>query len=276
MPFAATQAQIISGLSTASAAGVFPLVMDNAGDTPRLRSDLARLYPVSPRAAVVVDGAVTSGDGFYAVYIWSASSAAAPDGVTVIQVGSLPGRWLIAAVGGSISVGGITQITGDATAGPGSGSQALTLASVNGTVGTFGDGTHIPQITVNAKGLITTASIVPVAIGPMGGTWTEITAGSTVPVANLGMYLTDGTGAQVTYQLPLNPPDGFSFVLANGGTSSNGVPGSPALLVAGAGDFIELPNIPGNYSAAGATLSILFGTLSYKYSIASRRYARWV
>jgi len=49
---------------------------------------------------------------------------------------------------------GITQLTGDATAGPGSGSQALTLASVNGNVGSFTNA----NITVNAKGLITAAS----------------------------------------------------------------------------------------------------------------------
>lgn len=60
------------------------------------------------------------------------------------------GGW---AVGGS--GGGLNQLTGDGTAGPGTGSQAFTLATVNGTVGTFGDGVHIPRITVNAKGLIT-------------------------------------------------------------------------------------------------------------------------
>jgi hypothetical protein len=48
--------------------------------------------------------------------------------------------------------GGITQLTGDATAGPGSGPQALTLAAVNGNIGTF------QGITVNAKGLVTAAA----------------------------------------------------------------------------------------------------------------------
>lgn len=53
-------------------------------------------------------------------------------------------------------VSGINQLTGDATAGPGSGSQALTLATVNGTPGTC---THA---TVNAKGLATAcAPLVP-------------------------------------------------------------------------------------------------------------------
>jgi hypothetical protein len=49
---------------------------------------------------------------------------------------------------------GITQLTGDITAGPGSGSQATTLATVNSNVGSFTSA----NITVNAKGLITAAA----------------------------------------------------------------------------------------------------------------------
>lgn len=49
---------------------------------------------------------------------------------------------------------GITQLTGDVTAGPGSGSQVATLATVNSNVGSF----TYASITVNAKGLITAAS----------------------------------------------------------------------------------------------------------------------
>ncbi len=49
---------------------------------------------------------------------------------------------------------GITQLTGDVTAGPGSGSQAATLATVNSDVGSFTNA----NITVNAKGLVTAAS----------------------------------------------------------------------------------------------------------------------
>ncbi len=65
--------------------------------------------------------------------------------------------------GGPVPVGGITQLTGDGTAGPGSGSQALTLATVNGNVGTFGDSTHVAQVTANAKGLITALANVAIA-----------------------------------------------------------------------------------------------------------------
>ena len=61
------------------------------------------------------------------------------------------------------------SLTGDATAtlgaidGTASVSTAITLASVNSNVGTFGSGTSIPTFTVNAKGLITSASATTIA-----------------------------------------------------------------------------------------------------------------
>jgi len=60
--------------------------------------------------------------------------------------------------------GGITQLTGDGTAGPGSGSQAFTLATVNTNVGSFGDAAHVADFTVNGKGLITIAGSIPIQI----------------------------------------------------------------------------------------------------------------
>lgn len=57
---------------------------------------------------------------------------------------------------GAVTVNAISQLTGDAAAGPASGSAsaALTLATVNSNVGSFTNA----SITVNAKGLITAAS----------------------------------------------------------------------------------------------------------------------
>ncbi len=57
----------------------------------------------------------------------------------------------------------LTALTGDGTA-AGPGSSALTLATVNSNVGTFGTATQVGIFTVNAKGLITAASNTAIQI----------------------------------------------------------------------------------------------------------------
>ncbi len=57
----------------------------------------------------------------------------------------------------------ITDLTGDGTA-SGPGSVALTLATVNSNVGSFGTATQVGTFTVNAKGLITAASNASIQI----------------------------------------------------------------------------------------------------------------
>lgn len=59
---------------------------------------------------------------------------------------------------------GITQLTGDVTAGPGFGSQVTTLATVNSNVGSFASATQVGTFTVNAKGLVTAAGNTAIAI----------------------------------------------------------------------------------------------------------------
>ncbi len=93
---------------------------------------------------------------------------------------------------GNILVGNISDIatpvavSGDATI---NNTGSLILNTVNSDVGTFGDGTHVPQITVNAKGLIT--SINPVLItgaSPTGGAGGDLTGNYPNPtVANLAI-----------------------------------------------------------------------------------------
>ncbi len=79
--------------------------------------------------------------------------------------------------------GGIqtSALTGDAT--KAAGGTALTLATVNSNVGSFGDGTTVASFTANAKGLITAASNVPIVSAPKWTTartlsWTGDATGS--------------------------------------------------------------------------------------------------
>lgn len=88
---------------------------------------------------------------------------------------------------------GITQLTGDVTAGPGNGSQVATLATVNSNVGSFGSSTSIPSFTVNGKGIITAASGNAV-IAP-AGTLTGNTLASNIVTSSLTSV---GTLAAVT------------------------------------------------------------------------------
>lgn len=72
---------------------------------------------------------------------------------------------LKAVFAGGTVVGGINQLTGDGTAGPGTGSQPLTLATVNANVGSFGTASSVAVFTTNAKGLTTAAAAVAIQIG---------------------------------------------------------------------------------------------------------------
>lgn len=93
----------------------------------------------------------------------------------------------------------ITDLTGDATA-SGPGSVAITLATVNSNVGSFGSATQAVVFTVNAKGLVTAASATTItpAIGSVTGLGTGVATFLTTPSsANLAAALTDKTGTGI-------------------------------------------------------------------------------
>ena len=93
------------------------------------------------------------------------------------------------------------SLTGDATAsltgvdGSGNATAALTLATVNSNVGSFGSATQIPVVTVNAKGLVTgvTTASISTSLSIAGGTGTD-----TVALGTDTLTFAGGTGVTTT------------------------------------------------------------------------------
>jgi hypothetical protein len=97
------------------------------------------------------------------------------------------------------------DLTGDVTT---SGTEATTLATVNSNVGTFGDSSHVAQVTANAKGLITAVSNVTLTAGGLGGTTLLDTVGqldivNTVVDTTLYTFSVPGNSLGTTHSLHL-------------------------------------------------------------------------
>lgn len=176
-------------------------------DTPTVAWDLTT--PGQAAADVVpaalnelVEVAVDPAGALDGTGLTAAPLAVRVDGSTI----QINGSNELEAVGGG---GGITQLTGDGTAGPGSGAQVFTLANTAVTPGTYGDATNVGQFTVDSKGRIIAAANVAIS-GSVG-------SGTSFPVSpstgdlfwrtdrNIE-YVYDGTRwlSTVVYSLPIN------------------------------------------------------------------------
>jgi hypothetical protein len=77
-------------------------------------------------------------------------------------------------VTGTLAAARMPALTGDVTTS--AGAVATTLATVNSNVGSFGDGTHVAAVTVNAKGLVTGVSAVTITgAAPTGSAGGDLT-----------------------------------------------------------------------------------------------------
>lgn len=102
-----------------------------------------------------------------------------------------------------------TGLTGDVNSS--ANSFVTTLSTINANVGTFGSGSQIPQFTVNAKGLMTAASVINVTgLLPWTSTSVDITLS-----ANTGT-ITTGTSL-VTLTLPASPTSGEIYYVVGQG-----------------------------------------------------------
>lgn len=88
---------------------------------------------------------------------------------------------------------GITQLTGDVTAGPGGGSQIATLAASGVSAGSYGSATAIPTFTVDAKGRLTVAATSGAAVVPASRTINGQALTGNLTLPDLNAYKQAGT-----------------------------------------------------------------------------------
>ena len=143
-----------------------------------LKTDLGLTGTNSGDQTITLTGMVTgSGTGSFATSLGSFTKAQLD---TAVSDGNV------------LYVGDVTTNathTGDAT-----GSTALTLATVNSNVGSFGSATQVPTYTVNAKGLTTAAANVSIAIPA-----SQVTDFSEAVDDRVGSLLVAGTNVTLTY-----------------------------------------------------------------------------
>lgn len=213
---------------------------------------------------------VVIGGKYFTDMITAATSAATPstlvkrDASGNITVGSITGsvvgnadtttKWLNAR---NLSLTGDAAATFTGVDGTQNISTAITLATVNSNVGTFGSTTQIPVLTVNAKGLVTAASVVNVAtnLSIAGGSGTD-----TVSLLNDTLMFEGGTGVstsvtnnKVSFAIgqAVGTTDNVTFnnLTVNGTFSSNDITASNVTVD---GNAI----ITGNLTVQGTTVTV--------------------
>ena len=152
-PLRGNQDPVIRNLADAISAPPPVLPVDSpilrafsVGTLVELRKTIGSIDGNSGPRAVLLAGHVTPLDAGAGVFIWDPVSTLADDATTTPSANSTvcpavlaatKGRWRRLSLGGG--GGGITQLTGDVIAGPGSGSQVATLKNIPNDVPMVGD-----------------------------------------------------------------------------------------------------------------------------------------
>ena len=168
-------------------------------------------------------GDITKPAGSFATTLATVNSNTGSFGsATAVPVVTVNAKGLVTAVT-TATIPNTVALTGDGTASVTTGgSGALTLATVNSNVGSFGSSTLVPVITVNAKGLITAVSTSAIsgAISVTGGDLTlSGTTGTAITNATLATVNSNvGTFGSAT-QIPVFAVNAKGLVTAVTNTS---------------------------------------------------------
>ena len=126
---------------------------------------------------------------------------------TTIPVITVNSKGLITTLS-TATISGALTFTGDVTGTGSTGSStALTLANSGATAGTYGSATQIPQVVVNAKGLVTSISNVAVSttISLAGTSGTgSVSGGGTLTFAGSNGVTASASGSTITLNTPQN------------------------------------------------------------------------
>lgn len=158
--------------------------------------------------------------------------------------------------------------SGDATA-PGSTSNlALTLATVNGNVGTFGSATQVGVFTVNGKGLITAASNTTVtpAVGSITGLGTGVATALAVNVGSAGAFVTFNGALGTPSSGTLTNATGLPIVAGTTGTLSVARGGTGVTTIAARSIWLanSLDTITSVTPGAGQSIRINAGNTAWE------------
>lgn len=218
---------------------------------------LTKTQPAAPNPHIQVCAVVNAhaSNGTLFVRPTLGSNIKDDEGVTITSLSS--GQLLVANNAGTVFEN--KSMSGDATL---ANTGALTLATVNSNVGSFGSATAAPAVTVNAKGLVTAVStntITP-AVGSITGLGTGVATALAVNVDTSGAFVVNGgalgtpSSGTLTSCTGLPISTGVSGLGSNVAASlANAMSASGTLAILGANTFTALQTV--NLTALGTTPS---------------------
>jgi len=165
---------------------------------------------------------------------------------TVAQINGV-GLGSTTATSGNLLIGSGTQwvtrtVSGDATI---NSTGAVTFATVNSNVGTFGDATHVAQVTVNGKGLITAVSSIAITSGTANVNQNT----SSATLAANSRYATNNGASLVTYTIPAGAAVGDTYMIV-GGSSGGWTIAQPASVQCHVGSSATTSGVGGSISSS--------------------------